>query len=92
MRGVVIKDAFWRDSARSPRFLIFSAYIAVPLLVFLFHIKWWTFIVLVLTIILMTVIEYFGYTPPVAVLALRSWMAGKKVTCRRQLYDKKLDI
>ena len=92
MKGVDILDAFWRDSARTPRFLIFSAYIAVPLVVFLFHIRWWTFIVLVLSIVLMTIIEYFGYTPPVAALAFRAWIAGKKVTRRRHLFSKKLKL
>lgn len=91
MKGVEIKDAFWRESARSPRFSIFSAYIAVPLVVFLFHIRIWTLVLLVVTIITMTVIEYFGYTPPVAVMALRAWIAGKKVTRRRHLFDKKLN-
>lgn len=91
MKGVDILDAFWRDSARSARFLMFSAYIAVPLIGFLFHIRLWTFIVLVITIVLMSVMEYFGYTPPVAMLALRARVAGKKITRRRQFFDKKLN-
>jgi len=90
MKGVEILDAWWRDSARTPRFIIFSAYIAVPLVLFLFHIRIWTFAVLVFTVAAMTVIEYFGYTPPVAALALRSWIAGKRVTRRRHLFAKRI--
>ncbi len=90
MKGVDILTGFWRDTARTPRFWIFSAYIVVPLVLFLFHIRWWTFTVLVVAIGVMSIIEYFGYTPPVAALSLRMWLAGKRVTRRRQLFNKKL--
>tara|TARA_B100001105_G_scaffold136374_2_gene109240 strand:+ start:3124 stop:3402 length:279 start_codon:yes stop_codon:yes gene_type:complete len=91
MKGIEIFDGFWRDSARAVRLAFMSAYVAVPLMVFLLHIRWWTFVVLVVTIIVMTVIERFGYTPPVALLALRAWVAGKLVKRRRSMFSKRLD-
>lgn len=91
MKGIEIFDGFWRDSARAVRLAFMSAYVAVPLMVFLLHIRWWTFVVLVVTILVMTVIERFGYSPPVALLALRAWVAGKLVKRRRSMFSKRLD-
>ena len=91
MKGIEIFDGFWRESARPARLAFMSAYVGIPLMLFLLHIRWWTFGVLVATIIVMTVIERFGYTPPVALLALRAWMAGKLVKRRRSMFSKRLD-
>lgn len=91
MKGIEIFDGFWRDTARALRLAFMSAYVAVPLMVFLLHIRWWTFTVLIVTIIVMTVIEQFGYTPPVAMLALRAWIAGRLVKRRRSMFSKRLD-
>ena len=91
MKGIEIFDGFWRESARAVRLAFMSAYVAVPLMVFLLHIRWWTFGVLVLTSIVMTVIERYGYTPPVALLAFRAWIAGKLVKRRRSMFSKRLD-
>lgn len=91
MKGIEIFDGFWRDTARALRLAFMSAYVAVPLMVFLLHIRWWTFTVLIVTIIVMTVIEQFGYTPPVAMLALRAWIAGRLVKRRRSMFGKRLD-
>jgi hypothetical protein len=91
MKGIEIFDGFWRESARAVRLAFMSAYVGVPLLVFLLHIRWWTFGALVVTIVVMTIIERFGYTPPVALLALRAWIAGKLVKRRRSMFSKRLD-
>lgn len=91
MKGIEIFEGFWRDSARSLRLFIFSAYVAIPLLLFLLHITMWTFGLLVATIILMVVIERFGFTVPVAVLAARAWCAGSLIKRRRSFFAKRLD-
>lgn len=91
MKGIEILNSFWRDSARSLRFFVVSAYVAVPVLLFLLHIRWWTFAVLVATIVVMIVIEQFGYTIPVAALALRARLAGRRVKRRRSMFAKRLD-
>jgi intracellular multiplication protein IcmT len=91
MKLIEVLQGFWRETGRAPRLWFFSAYIAVPLVFFLFHIRLWTFLLLVLSIAGMTVIERFGYTPPVALLALRAWIAGKVVTRRRNLLHKEIN-
>ena len=91
MKGIEIFQGFWRESARPVRLFFLSAYVAIPLMVFLLHIRMWTFVLLVLTIVAMTVIERFGFTPPVAVLAIRAWLAGKTVKRRRSMFRKRLD-
>lgn len=91
MKGIEIFDGFWRDTASQPRLWFMSAYVTVPLLLFLLHIRYWTFGLLVFTIVLMVVIERYGYTPPVAILAVRAWMAGKMVKRRRSMFSKRLD-
>lgn len=91
MKGIDIYEGFWRDSARSLRLFFFSAYVAIPLLLFLLHIAFWTFGLLVATIVLMVVIERFGFTVPVAVLAARAWCAGAVIKRRRSLFEKRLN-
>jgi hypothetical protein len=91
MKGIEIYEGFWRESARAVRLAFMSAYVAVPLLVFFLHIRWWTFWFLVATVAAMTIIEQFGYTPPVALLALRARIAGKLVKRRRSMFSKRLD-
>ena len=91
MKDIEIFDGFRRDSARPARLFFKSAYVALPLMVFLLHIRWWTFGVLVATIVIMTIIERFGYTPPVALLAVRAWIAGNVVKRRRSMFGKRLD-
>lgn len=91
MKGIEIFQGFWRESARALRLAFMSAYVAVPLMLFLLHIRMWTFVLLIATIIVMQVIERFGYTPPVALLALRALIAGRLVKRRRSMFSKRLD-
>lgn len=70
-------SANWRDSARTPRFFIIDAYSALPLLVLLVHIRWWTFILAVVTMIFFAVLERFNFTVPVFFRWLRNSIAGK---------------
>lgn len=91
MLNVDTFKAEWRESARELKFFIFSGWVFIPVLVFVMHITMVTFIILVITIAAMKVIEYFGFTVPVAVLALRARLAGRVVKRRRHLLNKKLD-
>lgn len=91
MKGYLILKGFWRDTGRQLKLFVFNAYLAVPLLIFLLHITWWTFTLLVATAIFMFVIERKGFTVPVALLALRAWIAGRLVKRRRSLFAKQLD-
>lgn len=90
MRIEIITN-FWRESARSLRLFVFSAYVAVPMLLFLLHIRYWTLGLLMTTIAVMMVIERLGFTVPVALLALRAKVAGRLVKRRRSFFAKRLD-
>lgn len=91
MKRIEIVSNFWRESARSLRLFFFNAYVAVPLLLFLLHIRTWTFVLLVATIVVMMVIERHGFTVPVALLAVRAKVAGRLVKRRRSFFAKRLD-
>lgn len=71
-------NAHWRDSARSIRFFFFDAQAAFPFVLFLMHIRWWTFILAVLAAIMFTVLNHFGFSIAVFLRFLRSTIAGKR--------------
>jgi intracellular multiplication protein IcmT len=68
----------WRDSARSARFFLVDARAAFPLLLFLLHIRWWTFGVAVFAIVFFAIIEHYGFTVPVFLRTVRSFLAGSR--------------
>ncbi|MFK4705824.1 intracellular multiplication protein IcmT [Roseateles asaccharophilus] len=91
MLKVKVLQGFWRESARPARIFFMSAYVVGPLMLFLLHIRYWTLGLLLVTIAAMSIIERFGYTPPVAILAIRAWFAGKLVKRRKSFFNKRLD-
>ncbi len=68
--------AYWRDSARSPRFFFVDALAALPMVVFLLHVRKWTFILALLVTIFFGILERFNFTFPVFVRWARSTFAG----------------
>lgn len=70
------ESAHWRDSARIPKFFFMDAYSAIPLLLFLLHIRIWTFILAVLVCIFFSILNRFGFSLPVFVRWLRAFIAG----------------
>ena len=68
--------AHWRDSARVPRFFIIDAYAALPLVIFLVHIRLWTFVLASTIVIFFCILERFKFTVPVFLRWLRSTLAG----------------
>jgi intracellular multiplication protein IcmT len=72
------ESAHWRDSARVTRFWIFDATAAFPLVLFLLHIRWWSFIVAVLTMIFLSILSRYGFTVPIFLRWLRSTLAGPR--------------
>lgn len=91
MKGIKIFDGFWRESGRPVRFFFISSYAVAPMMLFLLHIRYWTLGVFVGTLIAMFVMEQFGFTPPVAILAIRSLIAGRLVKRRKSMFNKRLD-
>ena len=74
------RDTHWRDSARHPRFFMIDARAAFPLLLFLMHIRLWTFLVAMIVIIFFAMLERFGFTLTVFFRWLRSFIAGPNKT------------
>jgi intracellular multiplication protein IcmT len=70
--------AHWRDSARPARFFLIDYRAAFPLLLFLLHIKLWTFIAAVGTMFALSLLERYGFTVTVFLRWLRSTLAGPK--------------
>ncbi len=74
------ESAHWRDSARRPKFFTIDAYATFPFLLFLLHIRLWTFILAICTVIFFGTIEKFGFTVPVFLRWLRAFLAGNLKT------------
>ena len=73
-------QAHWRDSARSVRFFIWDGKTAFPMLLFLLHIRLWTFIVAVLAMLFFTVLNRYGFSVIVFLRWFRSLIAGRRKT------------
>lgn len=66
----------WRDTSRTERFFVFDAKAGIPFFFFLAHIAWWTFALAVVSFVVFGVLERLGISLKVALLLLRSWIAG----------------
>jgi intracellular multiplication protein IcmT len=73
----MVPNAYWRDSARTPRFFMVDALAALPLVLFLLHIRLWTFYIAIVTVIFFAILERFNFTVPVFMRWARSTIAGK---------------
>lgn len=74
------ESAHWRDSARSARFFIVDARAAFPIFLFLMHIKVWTGVLVLVSATFFGIIEHYGFTVPVFLRWLRSFLAGHHKT------------
>ena len=72
------ESASWRDSAHRPQFFMFDAYATFPLLLFIFHIRLWTFLVAFGIMLFFLVLNYFGFTMPVFWRWMRGLVAGRR--------------
>lgn len=70
-------ESHWRDTARTPRFFIIDARSAFPLLFFLVHIRWWTFIVALIFTAFFALLEHYGFTAVVFLRLLRTYLSGR---------------
>ena len=79
--------AYWRDSARGPRFFMIDAYAALPMVLFLLHIRMWTFYLALATTLFFVIIERFNFTVPVFWRWLRAFIAGRVRVARPAWLD-----
>ena len=82
MAGTFKQDTHWRDSGRRARFWIFDAQACFPIVLWLLHIKWWTFIVAVVATIFFAILIRRGFTLTVFFRWLRSNLAGSRKVAR----------
>jgi len=66
----------WRETARTPRLLFLDARSLIPLFIFLFHVRIWTFGVALIGIALFALLERLGYTLEVLFRLLRVKMVA----------------
>jgi intracellular multiplication protein IcmT len=55
------EGSHWRDSARPAKFFFIDARASFPVILFLVHIRLWTFIVAMIMMLFFTVLNHFGY-------------------------------
>jgi intracellular multiplication protein IcmT len=70
--------ANWRDSARNVRFWIIDSSACFPLLLFLLHIRLWTFTLAIIATIFLALLERYGFTLKVFGRLVRSFVAGPR--------------
>lgn len=70
--------AHWRDSARSVRLWVVDFRACFPLLLFLFHIRLWTFVTAVVITVFFGALERYGFSVAVFGRWLRSYIAGPR--------------
>ena len=71
-------EAYWRDSARTPKFFSIDARATFPLLLFLLHIRMWTFIVAVIATLFFATLDRYGFTPVIFLRVVRGVLIGKR--------------
>jgi len=73
-----MSGAHLRDSARAARFFMIDARAAFPLLLFLLHIKLWTFVLAVIATLFFGILERYGFTLVVFWRWFRTSLVGRR--------------
>lgn len=76
--AVSIAGASWRDSARYPKFFGFDSRAVFPIIIFLLHIQYWTFILSVVSMVFFSVLMRYGFTMGTFLRFIRASVAGKR--------------
>lgn len=78
MQRLPSSDAHWRDSARFAMFWVIDARSAFPLLLFLVHIRQWTFITAIIAILFFSILNRYGFNLDVFFRWFRTLLAGRR--------------
>lgn len=78
MMPQLTENAHWRDSALQAKFFFVDAKAAFPLILFLMHIKLWTFIVAVIVMGFFALLSRYGYSVEVFLRILKATLAGPR--------------
>ena len=66
----------WRYAMARPHLMFFDARLVFFIILFVFHIRWWTFAVLVFAIVGFTGASYFNYSLENVIRLVRSKLVG----------------
>lgn len=78
MAGSFSETAHWRDSSRPARLFMVDARAAFPVFLFLMHIRVWTAVLALVTIVIFGFIEHAGFSIPVFLRYVRTKLAGPR--------------
>lgn len=68
----------WRNSMKTVRFFAFDAKAAGPFMLFIMHIRLWTFLLFIFSLFLFWTLEKRGLSFGSALRAFRIWLIGAK--------------
>ena len=74
----IATEAHWRDSARNPRFFLVDARAAFPLLLFVLHVRLWSFLLALGTMAFFGLLERYGFSLTVFLRWMRNVLAGSR--------------
>ena len=77
MNAPIPDSAHWRDTAREVKFFFVDSKAAFPFLLFLLHMRLWTFLLATFMMMFFGALAHFGFTMPVFKRWLRATMAGR---------------
>ncbi|MBU0456269.1 MAG: IcmT/TraK family protein [Pseudomonadota bacterium] len=71
-------NAYWRDSARRPQFFFIDGWAVFPMVLFLLHIRLWTFAVAIAATAFFSFLSRYGFTVPVFLRLTRGFITGPR--------------
>lgn len=71
-------DIHWRNTQKPVRFFFLDARVFIALLLFILHVRLWTFIALLCVLFAFWLFEQRGLTFPAALRAFRAWILGRR--------------
>ncbi len=80
--GNFADTAHWRDSAREVKFFFVDSRAAFPFVLFLLHMRSWTFWTALGLMLFFAAISHFGFTVPVFKCWIRAFAAGRRRVAR----------
>lgn len=73
-----LDQAHWRDTARRVKFFVWDGNAVFPMLIFLVHMRLWTFILAIVAMVFFTILNRYGFSPRVFMRWIRCRIAGPR--------------
>jgi len=70
--------ASWRDTSRIPQFFFIDGRSVFPMVIFLLHIRLWTFLLALFFTAFFSILQYFGFTLGVFSRWFRNLLVGDR--------------